>query len=293
MNLGVELDKNITLAIKNKIELSVSSFENVRLIENISIKIKRTAPIHLKIDTGMSRLGSFTEEAEKIAKFILKSRHLKLKSIYTHFAKSENDMKLTQKQTDLFFQFKNKLDSENIFAEFYHLFNSGTVLNPPVYPEIKNFAVRPGIITYGYTPFKTDKIDYKLIPVMTFVSRVLNVKKVPKGTGISYGQTYRTKKESYLATIALGYGDGFSRSLSNKFSVTINGKNYPQRGTISMDLTVIEVDGNVKTGDEVFIFGNKKECLNDAKSLADKINTISYEITTSLTGRVEKVPFKS
>jgi alanine racemase len=145
-------------------------------------------------------------------------------------------------------------------------------------------------MSYGYSPIKGRNFGLK--PVMTLKSKVLNIKSVPKGSGVSYGHIYKTKKDTYLATIALGYGDGFSRSLSNKFKVTINDKNYPQVGRISMDLTVIEVDDKVKIGDEVIIFGDKSVCACDANDLARMIKTISYEITTSLTGRVERIAVK-
>ena len=157
-----------------------------------------------------------------------------------------------------FFNFKEKLDSQKIFAEFYHLFNSGAILNSTEYQIINNFYIRPGIMSYGYGSDKKNKLN-SLLPVMTLASKVLNIKEVQKGTGVSYGHTFKTRKKTKLATIALGYGDGFSRSLSNKFLVTINNRNYPQRGTISMDLTVIEVDDKVKSGDEGIYFRKQKK----------------------------------
>lgn len=286
MNFGVEHGKNIDLAIEYDIELSVSSLENIKEIEEKSKLNQNKLPIHLKVDTGMRRLGCLFDEVLDLAKYINNSKHLLLKSFYSHYAKSDEDNIQTQNQADLFEKAIILLERNNINPEFYHISNSGSILKPPKSKSI--FAIRPGIMCYGYTPFK-EKNTFDLIPVMTLTSKVIHLKKVPKNTGISYGHTYITKKPSILATVPLGYGDGFPRSLSNKFSVSINGKNYSQIGTISMDITVFEVDNDVKINDEVIIFGKKNECVNDAKDLANFIGTISYEITTSLTDRVPRI----
>ena len=289
INFGIEFGNNINLAIENDIELSVSSIENLKEIEAFAIKKNTKIPIHLKVDTGMRRLGCSFKESEYLAKYIKSSPNLIFKSLYTHFAKSDETATYTQEQINLFINIKKKLSKKNISPKFYHLSNSGAILDQSLFFNNENFAIRPGIMAYGYTPYKDRNSNYSLSPIMTLVTKVIHLKKVPKGTGISYNHTYITKKASILATIALGYGDGFPRSLSNKFHVTINNKNYPQKGTISMDLTVIEVDKSVKIGDNVIIFGNKNKCVNDAKSLSQTINSISYEITTSLTSRVERI----
>ena len=182
--------------------------------------------------------------------------------------------------------YANNLLKNKISHNICHLFNSGSIWNPPKISE--NLTLRPGILSYGYSPIE-NKTNYDLIPVMTLISKIINIKKVLKNSGVSYGYTFITKKDTILATIPLGYGDGFPRILSNKFMVTINNKNFPQRGRISMDLSVIEVDKSVKLGDNVIIFGNKKNCINDANDLAKLSNTISYEITTALTERVERI----
>ncbi len=287
INLGIELGNNIELAILNNIELSVSSLENIKEIEKIAKKYKKKIPLHLKTDTGMRRLGCPDNEALFLAKHISSSKNLIFKSFYSHFPKSDDDINLTKNQINIFLEIKKELEANNIIPDFYHIFNSGAILNQ--FKGNNNFAVRPGIMTYGYSPSSKLKIK-NLKPVLTLKSKVIYLKKVAEKSGVSYGYTFVTKKPTYIATIPLGYGDGFSRILSNKFMVTINKKNYPQIGTISMDLSVIEVDKNVKIGDEVIIFGNKKECINTAEDLADLSNTISYEITTSLSNRIQRIP---
>ncbi len=225
INLGVEFSRNIEYAIENRIELSVSSMEHIKEIEAITKIKKKKIPIHLKIDTGMARLGCDHKNAEILAGYIIKSKYLNLKSIYTHFAKSEEDFKFTKFQVNLFLNIKNKLADKNIIPEFYHLYNSGSILLPPF--KNNGFAIRPGIMSYGYSPFK-NKFHMDLKPVMTLKSRIINIKEIPKGSGISYGHTFITKKPTIIATIPLGYGDGFPRILSNKFMVTIN--NNSRRG---------------------------------------------------------------
>jgi len=286
INLGAEFGENIDLAFLNKIELTVHSPENLKEIISRSKKYDKKINVHLKIDTGMRRLGCRLDEVESMAGNIIKSKNLHLKSILTHFADSGNDQKLTQIQTNLFIDKINDLKSKKITADFIHLYNSGSIINPPQMDNTFKFGVRPGIMSYGYSPLSSNLNN--LIPVMTLKSEVIQIKNIPENAGVSYGYTYKTKKAAIIATIPLGYGDGFPRCLSNKFKVTINNKNYNQIGTISMDLTVIEVDQDVKIGDEVIIFGNKNECINDANDLAELADTISYEITTGLNSRIER-----
>ncbi len=288
IDLGVELGSNINLAIDYNVELSVSSIEQATEISAMAMKKKKVVPVHLKLDTGMRRLGCNFEECLALAEYIAVSKYLRLKSVYTHFARSDDNRKTTADQIKLFLKFKELLSAKGIKPDYYHCHNSGAIIDSPDLHINESLAVRPGIMAYGYSP--VNGLQCGLRPVMTLKSKVLNIKRVPKNTGVSYGHTFKTKKTSILATIALGYGDGFFRILSNKFEVTINGRNYKQRGTISMDLTVIEADENVKPGDEVIIFGDKSVCRHDANDLAKMAKTISYEITTSLTNRVERFP---
>ena len=289
INLGVETGFNIKEAIDNKIELSVSDMDNLAEIENISKSNNVVSNIHLKINTGITRLGCNIDEVLSIAEFINKSKYLHLRSIYSHFAMSDTDRDYTNYQIKLFNDTKKQLNERNLTADFYHLYNSGGVMGD--YCSKSDYAVRPGISAYGYSPFDNDD-NLGLIPVMTFVSKVIHIKKVDKGIGVSYNHTFVSKKPTYLATIPAGYGDGIPRSLSNKLIVRINGKDYKQVGTISMDLMVIEVDETVKIGDEVFLFGNPKLCYHTANDIAKITCTISYEIVTNISHRVKRVEKK-
>lgn len=284
INFGVEYKENIKEAIENDIELSVSMVDNAREIEEYAKKLNKIVPIHLKVNTGMNRLGVNIEDAFYFANYIYNSKFLKLKSIYTHFARSEENVKFTEEQIKKFNNLRIILTKNKINPDFYHLFNSGAIMGNYEYSDLD--YLRPGIMSYGYSPFKSDELDKNLKPVMTFISKVIHLNKVKKGTGVSYNHTFVTNKNTILATICAGYGDGIFRGLSNKLKVVINNKVYNQVGTITMDLMVIEVDKNVKIGDEVFVFGNKEKAFYNAKDLANLCNTISYEIITNISERV-------
>ena len=295
IDLGIEFDSDIKLAIKNNIELSVSSFTNLKEIGDIAKSMNKKIPIHLKVDTGMTRLGIISDSVIKAVEYIEESKNLYFKSFYTHFAKSDSNLEYTNYQLKQFLSLKQELEKKNLFPEFYHTHNSGAIMRQI---EIENnFFIRPGIMSYGYPPYIDDNINnnnkndnkFDLIPVMTLQSKVINIKKVKKGTGISYNHKYITEKDTFVATIALGYGDGIQRNLTNKLIVKINGVSYKQVGTIAMDLMMIEVDESVSIGDIVYIFGNKEYAYYDAFDLANLSNTISYEITTNIADRVDRI----
>ncbi|HOV15366.1 MAG TPA: alanine racemase, partial [Spirochaetota bacterium] len=238
ISLGVESGINIEFSLLKDIELSVSYLSNLLEIEEYAKKNNIIAKIHVKIDTGMTRLGCKSGDIIEIVKNIQASKNLKFVSLYTHLARSEESKQFTEKQIDLFLKVKDALKYENITPQFYHMYNSGAILDS--YGDFKEFAVRPGIMVYGYSPYANN--DDSLKPVMTLKSKVIALKNVNENIGVSYNHRFITTKPTILATIPVGYGDGIRRDLTNKLFVTINGKHYPQRGTITMDLMVIEVD---------------------------------------------------
>ncbi|HOE99921.1 MAG TPA: alanine racemase [Spirochaetota bacterium] len=283
MLLGIESGENIKTALLNDIELSASDLDNLKSIELAARSFSKKVNIHIKLDTGMRRLGCLEENLSEIALFIRNSDHLNLKSFYTHLARSDDSIEFTNEQIKSFKNGLALLKSANLTPEFCHIYNSGGILGD--FEKCDNWAIRPGISAYGYSPFDNED-SLGLIPVMTFITQIIEIKKIPANTGVSYNHAYTTSKDTLIATIAAGYGDGIPRKLSNNLTVNINNKPYKQIGTISMDLMVIEVDESVKIGDKVVIFGNKSVAPNDAKSLAKQIGTISYEITTGVSARV-------
>lgn len=290
MLLGVEFDDGIRTAIDNGIELSVSSLAECENIDKIARKIKvKNVKVHLNFDTGMTRLGCTDDEFIKIVQFIDSSENLVFESFYSHFAQSDEDMNFTMLQLEIYKDKVSSLREVKIEPSFYHINNSGGVLNIERedydFLDGRDTAIRPGIMLYGYGSILNTKKNI-LEPVMTLFSKVLLIRKVCKGTSIGYGRTYTVDSDCSIATVGIGYGDGLMRCLSNKFSVKINNVEYRVVGRISMDLITVLVDDRVKVGDDVVVFGNKKSALYDAEDIAEFCGTISYEITTLLSSRI-------
>ena len=193
-------------------------------------------------------------------------------------------------QIRIFKEIIKKVQDNGINPGLIHSANSGAVIGyPDSYSQIFNM-VRPGIMIYGYYPSIEQKRDLDLKPVMEFKTRVSFIKTVEKDTPISYGLTYKTHKKTQIATLPVGYADGYSRLLSNKGSVCINNKIYPIVGRVCMDLCLVDLgmDSDIKENDEVILFGPGSGCM-DAEEIAKKMNTISYEVTCLISKRVPRI----
>lgn len=257
--------------------------------------------VHLAVDTGMGRIGCYPEEAKEQAVLINNSKHLKLGGMITHFAVSDSLKKENQDFTKTQYEnFKKAVESvkeEGISPGICSCGASAALLNNT---DMHFDMVRPGIITYGYYPDEITKEhllsvhkDFDIKPVLSFETKVVAIRHFPKGKSISYGRTYVCEKDTDVAILPVGYADGLLRRFSPGLEVTINGKNYPVRGRICMDQCMVEIgkdNKDVHLWDKAIIFG-PKECgaLNTADDLAKLGNTISYEVLTSISKRVEKI----
>lgn len=282
---------NLKLALEYDIGLTVSCVEHIEVLEKIAELENGIFNIHVKLNTGMFRLGVDQDKVAEFAKKLSHCRKLHVVSAFTHFAKSDEDIETTSEHIKMFGQSLETLKAYGVNPEFYHLCNSGGVENLSSDANdiiAGSSAVRPGMMVYGYSQAIDEKTENGLIPVMNLCSRVVHTRYVKKGTPVGYGATYIVPEDGKLATLALGYGDGFPRALSGKFCVRINQRNYMQCGRISMDLTVINADENVRVGDEAWIFGSPKYAQMTARDLAKLCGTISYEITTSVASRVKR-----
>ncbi|MCK9263507.1 MAG: alanine racemase [Deltaproteobacteria bacterium] len=247
-------------------------------------KWNRPIGVHIKTDTGMGRLGFDPEEAVELARYLSGIPEITISGIYTHFPVSDMPgHPFTSSQLAAFKGFASRLKSLDVPAGIRHCANSGAILN---HPESYLDMVRPGILCYGLYPSHELPRTLKVVPAMTLKSAITFVKRVRKGTGLSYGLTYRTPKDTYIATIPVGYADGFARSLSNIAQVSIRNKAYPVVGRICMDQTLIDLgDDLYPMGEEVEIFG----CGSiTAETLAEWNNTIPYEITCNMSRRVPR-----
>lgn len=251
--------------------------------------------VHIKIDTGMGRLGLTGEHILDELLNISKMPGIQVTGILSHFSEADlNDRTFAIHQLKKFISIRDALSINLNKYIFSYIANSAAVMS---FPDAYLDAVRPGIMLYGYSPLSYDitsnnhNFYNKLIPVMTIKTKILSLRNVPEGTPISYGRTFITKRKSRIGVIPLGYADGFSRLFSNNAEVLVKGKRAPVVGRVCMDMTMIDVTDikDVKEDDEVTIIGSQGEEKITAYELAKKANTITYEILTSLGSRARRV----
>lgn len=282
--------------ILNNIQPIVVDEEYIEHLNNVAFSLNKNACVHLKVDTGMARIGCNVDEATKLAKKIHEKSNLHLEGVATHFAVSDSfepsDVSFTQKQISLFKKAIENIKHEGINIPLVHSSNSGATL----FQKEQFDMVRIGLLAYGYSPFddETQKeetiIDLK--PVMELLTEVVFIKEVKKGDSISYGRTWVCSKDTYIATLPIGYADGLSRSLSSKLKVRIGNEFYPIVGRICMDQCMVDIGRKpkVKRWDEVCIFGPSNEIKNNsAKDVAKLAGTICYEITSNINKRVPRI----
>jgi alanine racemase len=270
-------------------------------IELLNLEAKKqnaTVNVHLKIDTGMGRIGCLPKDAAEFAKIISTQSNLSLAGCCTHFAVSDSLDKdavlFTKKQIHLFNESILAIKNEGIDPGIKHCSATGGTL---CYPEAQFDMIRPGLISYGYFPntqiekkVKELHKGFDLYPVMELQTNITSIKTIKAGESISYGRLWTSDKPTRIATIPVGYGDGLKRCLSPGLKVLIKGKTYPVVGRICMDQCMINIDSNndIKTGDIATIFSDKKEGQSLVEQ-AELANTITYEILTGIMPRVPRV----
>lgn len=250
---------------------------------------RATLDVHLKIDTGMGRIGLAASDAAQWLPKIVKLQALKIAGVFSHFSTAESiEGVYTKKQLATFSDLGAQLRAQGIAPQYFHLANSAaTITQPAAYFDM----VRPGIMLYGAYPSPKMAQQVTLKPVLSWTSRILQLKKVPPQTSISYGQTYVTERESLIATLPIGYADGYSRLLSNRGEALVRGQRAKIAGRVCMDLTMLDVTdiANVQQGDEVVLLGRQGSGEISADEIAAWTNTISYEIFTSVGARVPRI----
>lgn len=289
--LGYTPAQDAADVIKNDISQTIFTWEDALAFATAAHHLGKKARVHLKIDTGMGRLGFYPDQ--ETLEMIYRLAHmpgLEVEGIFTHFATADDvDKEFTQEQFAKFQQFLKQLAARHIFIRWRHCANSAAVLDLP-YTHLD--LVRPGIALYGLYPSHHVHHDLiKLKPVMTLKARVAFVKEVPAGCSISYGRTYFTQENRRVATVPLGYGDGYSRLLSNQGEVLIRGKRAPLLGRVCMDQLMVDASNipNVRQGDEVVLMGRQGSEEITADKIADQIGTINYEVVCMVSERVPRV----
>lgn len=289
--LGYTPTTQYNKVIEYDIIQTVYNYEEAKILSNKSVELKREVKIHIKIDSGMGRIGFLPTErsVEEIIKISYLS-NIEVEGIFTHFAKADEVDKTHAKiQHDRFINIVNKLEEKGLNIPIKHVSNSASIIDLPDY---NLNMVRAGIMMYGFYPSKdVNKEKIILKPAMTLKAKISNLKVVDKGTGISYGQIFVTERESKIATIPIGYADGFTRMLTGKAEVYVKGKRVPIVGKICMDQCMIDVTEveDITIGDEVVLFGYGKEGYPHVDEIAEKLDTISYEIVCMVGRRVPRV----
>ncbi|NUM36144.1 MAG: alanine racemase [Candidatus Brocadiae bacterium] len=274
------------------VELCTSSIAKAQAISQAAKEKGCIAKIHLKIDTGMERIGVQWHNAPGFIDEVLKLSNLQIKGVFSHFAKAENDRDFTLTQLDRFQSVLKEVEKRGVKPEFIHLANSAAILN---YKESHFNMVRPGIMLYGYNPNgylpETCFGGRFLLPVMTFKTKVSYFKVVQASTGISYNHTFVTPQTTRMITLPVGYGDGYSRLLSNKADVILRGQRYPVAGNICMDQTMVDIgpQGTAYNGDDVLLFGQMDGMVLPLEELCQKIGTIPYEVLCLISLRVPRI----
>ncbi len=293
--LGYTPELKIEEAVKYNLIQTVFTYQMACAISKSAKKLNKIAQIHIKLDTGMGRIGFLpNEESLDIIKAIAKLDNIEVNGIFTHFATSdEEDKTFTYKQAELFQDFINKLEQSNIHIPIKHISNSGAIID---LPQFSFNMVRAGIIIYGMYPSEqVNKNELNLKPAMGLKTQISYIKYVSKDTSISYGRKYYTKENAKIATVPVGYADGYSRLLSNKGRVIVNSEYAPIVGTICMDQFMIDVTHikNVSIGDDVILIGNQLDKVITAEEIASIIGTINYEVVCMIGKRIPRAYIKN
>ncbi|MBC7329935.1 alanine racemase [bacterium] len=279
VNLLPTLPEDIKETIHWNITPIISNGKIAHLINEESKRQGRICPVHIKIDTGMGRLGISPDVA---LDFVLRFReyeNLSLEGIYTHFASADSDLDFTKHQLSIFLEVLKEIRERGIEIPLKHCANSAAIFS---LKDSHLDMVRPGIALYGINPTQNGAVG--LLPAMSVKAKVIEVKDLPAGHSISYGRTYILPRKSRVAVIGIGYAQGFFRSFSNKGNVLIKGKRAPILGVVCMDQMVVDVSEieGVELGEEVVIMGRQGEEEITPWELAKFSETIPYEILTSL-----------
>lgn len=277
--------------IENNLMQMVSDYDTALSFDRIAGEMNKKALVHIKVDTGMSRMG-FLDDEQSIQDMIkiFNFKNTKVVGIFTHFANAgEEDASLTREQGERFLALIDRLKKENIEIPLVHAANSAAVMR---FKDYHFDMVRPGIMLYGSRPSKLDcfkKFDLK--EAMSLKTVIARVKKITKGQGVGYGFAYKLPQDEYIATLPLGYADGLRRIINDDFRVLVGSEYYPIVGNVCMDQLMISLKNNEthKIGDVVTIFGKSKGEFQSIEEFADAMNELNYELLTKLGLRLSKV----
>lgn len=282
--LGALDEGQVRIALEHDITIGVPGPESLEAVARVARE--RDVAIHLKLDSGMGRMGAVESELPRVVELLRSAPRLRVDALYTHFASaSDPGDPLTDRQIATFDRMVATLRDAGIRAPRHHLSNSAATVRGITHGDY----VRAGIALLGAAPLDDDPM--RLEPLMRWRTRIARLKELPPGHAIGYGATFRTTRASRIATLPLGYADGYDRSLSNRGEVLVHGKRVAVVGRVSMDLVTIDVTDvpDVQPGDEVVLLGRQGDEEIAVEELAAKLDTISYEVFCSVSARVPRV----
>ncbi len=278
----------IPLFLKLDLSCTAPSVDKLLLIDEAARALGTRAKVHLKIDTGMERIGVHYYSADKLLEAAQRCEHCEIEGIYSHFANSDaTDLSHAKLQLERFLDVLEFFPKHSLPTPMRHIANSGGIL---ALPESHLDLVRPGIMLYGVYPSREVKQSIAIRPALEWKSHVAYFKVVRGGDPVSYGSTWSPAEQTRVVTVPVGYGDGYSRALSNKGAVLIRGRRHPVVGRVCMDQTMVNIgDGTAYNSDTVTLIGcDGAECIT-AQDIADWVGTIPYEVLTNINTRVPRV----
>lgn len=281
--------EQIVEMLEHRLTPVVHDLETLERLEKLARERDRQLAFHLKIDTGMGRLGFLPRLIETWLPRVAGLERLRLEGVLSHFSHADDVVQdYTRGQLELFREVLRRLERAGVRPRWVHLANSAAVIT---LPEAHFTMVRPGLMLYGIHPAPEMRPRVELRPVLSWKTRILQLKEVPPETSISYGRTFVTRRRSRIATLPVGYADGYSRLLSNRGQVLVRGRRAPVVGAVCMDLTMVDVTDipDAGTGDEVVLIGRQGEETISAEEVASWAHTIPYEVLTSISARVPRV----
>jgi len=285
--LGGVLEDQVESIVDHDLSLVLFSENIAKRLSETALQKGKVISVHVKVDTGMVRLGVPYREAVEFFRRISDLKGIAIEGVMTHLACADNtENGFTKIQLSRFDRVLEELSSSGFRVPLIHAANSAAIIN---FPESYYTMVRPGIMLYGSSP--DGQSDIGLDPVMTWKTRIINMLEIEKGEGVSYGHTFHAEKKSLVGVLPVGYADGYSRLLSNKGKVIVHGKRVPVIGTVCMDMCLADVTDvpDVKVGDEVVLMGRQEKERMTAEEIAGLLGTISYEVFCKVSARVPRV----
>jgi len=275
------------------LEMTVYQKDIIDRLSKWCLHYQKPMGVHVKVDTGMGRVGVSLQEALAFIESLHKTREVILQGIYTHFATAdEKDKQYAYLQLERFKSIISQLENKGIHIPIKHTANSGAILD---LPESYFDMVRPGVMMYGYYPSAETTQSIVIEPAMTLKTKVLFIKEIPAQTSVSYGRKFISDCTTRIATLPVGYADGYNRLLTNKGMATIRGKKFPIVGRVCMDLIHVELgdDDEIQIGDEAILFGQAKNNAFTVEEICQLIDTIPYEVTCWISKRVPRIYIKN